>query len=76
MATSDEVFKKKQHCYVTSAALSPSHRLYEPRGISTLGTVVGMGSAAGTKHRRIVGAEGIVCRQYPRQQLIYFPRLD
>lgn len=75
VATSDriEVFKKKKHCYVTSAALSPSHRLYEPRGISTLGTVVGMGSASGTERQRIVGAEGIV---YPRQQLIYSPRLD
>lgn len=47
-----EVFKKKKHCYVTSAALSPSHRLYEPRGISTLGTIVGMSSTAGNAYTR------------------------
>lgn len=49
MAMRDQIegFKKeKKKHYVTSTALSPGHRLYEPRGISTLGTIVGMSSLA------------------------------
>lgn len=49
MATRDQIegFKEKKKHYVTSTALSPSHRLYEPRGIRTLGTIVGTSSLAG-----------------------------
>lgn len=34
-----------------------------------------MGSPAGTQRQRIVGAEGIVCRQHPQQQLDLFSQI-